>query len=243
MAEYAGMGATHPACDEPTAPIPSELEYSDLLHSLGGVDVGAQQRAASADMRASARWYALTVGWHVFPLMPGGKTPAYPKAHPDDQVAQKACKGACGELGHGLYDATRDPEVIDQMWQRYPGAGIGTPTGLTANGRGEAIGCGFDVIDIDPPDGFTSFHAVRHSFCAPDCSSERWCPAIGPLPPLLGISTTPRGGRHFWTPATGGGNTSNEDLHIDLRRDGGYVALPPTGRNGGYAYTWIKRPT
>lgn len=225
-----------------TGPELSDLALSDLLHSLGGVDIKAQERAASADMLTAALWYARVVGWHVFPLRAGWKTPAIGKAHPDDRAVQKACKSACGRLGHGLYDASRDEDVIREMWRRYPGAGIGTPTGTTTNGAGEVIGCGYDVIDVDPPDGFASFHAIRHSMCAPDCSSERWCPATGPLPPIVGISTTPRGGRHFWTPATGGGNTSNEDTHIDLRRNGGYAALPPTGRSGGHAYTWIKRP-
>lgn len=243
MTEYAGMGTAHPTCGPVDPTDVSDLEYSDLLHSVGGIDTEAQKRAASVDMLTAAQWYAETVGWHVFPLRAGWKTPAIAKAHPDDRAIQKACKGSCGKLGHGLYDATRDPAIIAEMWRRYPGAGIGTPTGTTANGRGEIIGCGYDVIDIDPPDGHASFHAIRHSLCAPDCSAERWCDALGPLPPLLGISTTPRGGRHYWTPATGGTNSSNETQHIDLRRNGGYAALPPTGRSGGYAYTWIKRPT
>lgn len=242
MTPYVGMGTTHPTCS-PAEPAPlSEMAYSDLLNDLGGVDIGEQKRAATADMLTAALWYATTIGWHVFPLRPGWKTPAIGKRHPDDRALQKSCRAACGELGHGLYDATRDVEVIREMWRRYPGAGIGTPTGTTQNGKGEVIGCGFDVIDIDPPDGFASFHAIRHSMCAPDCSVEQWCPATGPLPPIVGISATPRDGRHIWTPATGGGNTSNEQTHIDLRRNGGYVALPPTGRAGGHAYTWIKRP-
>lgn len=244
MTPYEGMTTTHPMCDQAALAGQkySDLEMSDLLHSLGGVDEQAQQRAASADMLTAALWYASVVGWHVFPLRAGWKTPAIAKRHPEDRALQKACRAACGDLGHGLYDATRDEQVIREMWRKYPGAGIGTPTGTTTNGRGEVIGCGYDVIDIDPPDGYASFHAIRHSMCEPGCSSEKFCAATGPLPPIVGISMTPRGGRHFWTPASGGGNSTNEQMHVDLRRNGGYAALPPTGRAGGYAYTWIKRP-
>lgn len=217
------------------------VQMSVLIGDLGGVDHEAQERAAKAQPLTSALYYAKTVGWCVFPLRAGDKTPAYGRAH-TDVLEQKLCRAKCGAFGHGLYDATRDPDRIAQMWTAYPDAGIGVPTGLTTNGRGEKIGCGFDVIDVDPPNGPTSFEKVRHSQCQPGCSDEQYCPALGPLPPLLGVTLTPRGGRHYWTQASGGGNSTNDDSNIDLRATGGYVALPPTRRAGGVAYTWLRPP-
>lgn len=67
-------------------------------------------------------------GWPVFPLRPGTKIPLFGKAHPDDPVLQKTCQGACGEVGHGVHDATLDPDTIRQWWEKTPRAGIGGST-------------------------------------------------------------------------------------------------------------------
>lgn len=56
----------------------------------------------------SAVWYADQYGWAVFPLIPGGKTPATP---------------------NGFKDATTDTGQIRRWWQQNPNYNIGLPTG------------------------------------------------------------------------------------------------------------------
>lgn len=221
-------------------PLEEALATAETMVLLGAVDPELQERAQKVSMLVAARWYALEVGWYVFPLRPGDKKPLLRSAH-EDVMEQKRCAGRCGQDGHGLYDATRDPEVITRWWTASPNAGIGTPTGLTMRGE-ERIGCGYDVVDIDPPDGIHHYLKARHSQCPPGCSDETFCAATGPLPPIQGIAHTPRGGLHLFVAPSGLGNTSNEEIHIDTRCNGGYVALPPSRRVDGPSYTWLCRP-
>ena len=74
-----------------------------------------------------AQKYA-AVGWPVFPLAPGTKKPLIKSAHPPNHP----CKGECGNLGHGLYDATLDPELIENWWgtDGEAGANIGLRAGV-----------------------------------------------------------------------------------------------------------------
>lgn len=62
-------------------------------------------------------------GYRVFPLAPGDKVPAIPKA-----------RG-----GHGCLDATTTIEPIERWWTEYPDANVGIATGR-----------GLLVIDVDP---------------------------------------------------------------------------------------------
>ena len=93
--------------------------------------------------------------WKVFPLC--GKVPAIPWAHSrtlysaipcaDNVVTYpnplRDCKGGCGRLGHGLYDATDDVETVIRWWSGpYAGTNIG--------GR---IPESMLMIDIDPRHG------------------------------------------------------------------------------------------
>lgn len=63
-----------------------------------------------AALTDAAHWYATVAGWPVFPLKPGGKTPA---------------------TRNGFKDATVDPDQITAWWTATPQANIGTPTGIT----------------------------------------------------------------------------------------------------------------
>ena len=78
--------------------------------------------------------------WKVFPLR--GKVPAIRRAHSRTLIfygpciewaasypnPQRDCKGECGRLGHGLYDATDDVETVINWWSGpYAGANIGWP--------------------------------------------------------------------------------------------------------------------
>lgn len=82
-------------------------------------------------------------GWPVFPLRAKDKEPIIPNAHRGMLPDGTRCRGGCGRYGHGVHDATTDPEVIRQWWEMYPDANIG---GSTA---------GRIVLDIDVQHGGT----------------------------------------------------------------------------------------
>lgn len=69
-------------------------------------------------------------GWYVFPIKPGSKWPLFPKAH-KDAIEQKSCRASCGGVGHGVWDATQDEDLIREWWTANPNAGIaGSARGL-----------------------------------------------------------------------------------------------------------------
>lgn len=80
-----------------------------------------------------ALFYALELGWPVFPCLSKAKEPL---------------------TEGGLYDASTDPEQIRAWWKRWPNANIGCPCGPKAgfkndSGR-EGFGSDHDAIDIEP---------------------------------------------------------------------------------------------
>lgn len=97
--------------------------------------------------------YALSYakqGWHVFPLQPAGKAPL---------------------TEHGYKDATRDPDLIQQWWSRWPEANVGVATGRVS---------GIVVLDVDRK------HGVDGVVSAAELD----------LPPTL-VIRTPSGGYHL----------------------------------------------
>lgn len=103
---------------------------------------------------------------------------------------------------HGLNDATTDPDQVRAWWEATPDANIGTPTGYQ-----------FDVVDVDPPDGWESLVELK---------------TAGLIPEPLGYAHTPRGGMHIYVPVSGDGNAAGILPGIDLRGRGGYVVAPPS---------------
>lgn len=94
--------------------------------------------ALNGALDAALRWAER--GWPVFPLAKNGKLPDIPNPHknakgPDSKPVK--CDGQCGLLGHGVKDATRDPEKIRRMFEGRPDANVGGAT------------TGRVVIDID----------------------------------------------------------------------------------------------
>lgn len=111
---------------------------------------------------------------------------------------------------HGYLEASTDEATIRQWWGRWPGAGIGTPTGPD-----------WFVLDVD---GAPSLQALEVEH--------------GPLPPTREV-ITPRPGRHLYLRGSGT-TTSNGDLPKDIhcRGAGGYVLLPPSPHKNGGTYEW-----
>jgi Bifunctional DNA primase/polymerase, N-terminal len=155
-------------------------------------------------------------GYPVFPLRPRGKTPAIAAAHPEGDPQHGVCHGECGRLGHGLYDATADPEQVWRWWRRWPMANIGVPCGQAS---------GWLAIDLDGATGEASWAqlVLRHGVAAT-------------LTTLTG-----RGRHHLWRypPECGLGNTSGKvGPRIDSRGEGGYVVVPPSVHPSGQTYRW-----
>lgn len=80
-------------------------------------------------LKQLALYYA-TIGFRVFPLVPGGKTPLIPKR----------------DGGRGFHDATCFAEKIEEWWSKEPLANVGIATGASR----------LLVVDLDvPKDGRT----------------------------------------------------------------------------------------
>jgi KaiC/GvpD/RAD55 family RecA-like ATPase len=73
---------------------------------------------------AAALYYAVELGWAVFPLAPHGKVPLIGKA----------------QGGNGLLDASTDPDQIWAWWSAHPTANVGIVTGDRS---------GLVVVDVD----------------------------------------------------------------------------------------------
>lgn len=169
----------------------------------------------------AAQAYAV-LGWRVFPLWPHGKIPRIPRAH-RNREEQRRCPGrhACGRAGHGVKDATTDPDRISAWWRREPLANIGLATGSPAGpGAGSP-----DVLDIDVKDG-------AHGLA----SLERLRRA-GLVAGAFATVATPSGGWHLYYSGTGQGNGVLRGLGVDFRSCGGYVVAPPSNI-GPDPYRW-----
>ena len=188
-----------------------------------------EQMAAEADRRrgelidrltqpgallAAATWYA-EQGLPVFPCRPADKNPAIPSAHPAGSPERATCRGQCGRHGHGLYDATTNLDQVRAWWTQWPQANIGLPTGGT-----------YDVIDVDGPPGYRSLATLKAEDNFP--------------PTYLGRAITPRGGMHYYIPATGDGNATAVMPGIDYRGTGGYVIAPPSRAASGRRWEWTN---
>jgi hypothetical protein len=147
------------------------------------------------DHLAAALAYALA-GVYVFPLAPRSKVPLIP-----------ARNG-----GHGLHDATTDPDVIRSWWQAHPTANLGLRTGLS-----------FDVIDLDSEDAVAALEYAR----------------AGRVPPQGPVVQTGHG-FHCYLKPTGVGNRAGVLPGVDFRGRGGYVLGPPSVHPNGHRYRWIN---
>lgn len=156
-------------------------------------------------------------GWPVFPVVPGGKLPLVPSAHPVGDPLRGSCRGECGRDGHGLYDASTDPEHIASWWTTTSRANVGLRTGVA-----------FDVLDVDvkDADGIATLASLL---------DEHGC-----LPPVPSVAT-PSGGLHYYFRPTGAGNGARFLPGLDWRGAGGYVVAPPSNVDGK-PYDWGVGP-
>ena len=121
---------------------------------------------------------------------------------------------------NGVDDATRDPELIRAMWHNKD-FNIAICPGMS----------GHCVVDIDPPDGFDTLHALLKEHKG----DQTWVDTFQ--------TQSPRGGIHYWFKGTARSTTgkSGLGLNIDTRSIKGYVLAPPSwvidpkkGIDGGY---------
>ncbi|MFF3868006.1 bifunctional DNA primase/polymerase [Micromonospora sp. NPDC001898] len=166
-------------------------------------------------------------GWHVFPLRPDDKRPAFPD-HPADRctLTDPRCRAAGRHLGWEDR-ATTDPTRIRRAWSTRP-YGIGIACGPA----------GLMVVDLDTPKTDT------------DTPPPPWADAADGVDVLAALAhqhggtieptytvTTGRGGSHLYYrhPDTGPAlrNTSGSlGWLVDTRSHGGYVVAAGTTVTG-----------
>jgi hypothetical protein len=168
-------------------------------------------------------------GWPVFPCGVGGKLPLFPAAHPDGDPLRGVCRGECGRMGHGLYDAVVDPTIVAGWWNRSPRANIGLPTGHA-----------FDVLDIDGPEALEALEAVGGPAIVKEIDGLLVCDDDVEGPTV----STPRGW-HCYVAPTGRGNTVKLGglADVDWRGVGGYVIAPPSVKDDGGTWDWMTGST
>lgn len=154
-------------------------------------------------------------GWSECPS--AGKHPWLGVAHRKGDPVRGQCKGQCGRTGHGVHDATTDLGQIAEWLARWPGCNWGgePPKGVV-------------VIDVDPRNGGHRTLAEMQE-------------ATGPLPATL-TARTGSGGRHLWFTYSGP-SRGRIGQGIDVKKQGGYVVLPPSVHACGGTYQWTdQRP-
>jgi hypothetical protein len=163
---------------------------------------------------AKAALYYARAGLPVFPLQPQGKTPL---------------------VRRGLYAATTDKEQIARWWRRFPQANIGIPTGAPS---------GWIVLDVDPRhSGQMSLEKLQRAI--EQHAADNGCASRNLL--ATRIQRTGSGGLHLVF-----GRRTDLDLPVrntvdvagyhglDLRGEGGYIAVAPSRHASGGIYRWIN---
>jgi len=147
-------------------------------------------------------------GWPVFPLRARTKIPAIASAHPKGDPRRGVCKGECGNVGHGVWDATTKIQVLQGWTAAYPECNWALHCGAA----------GLLVIDVD----------IKRPH--PDNGEYNWrehCAREGYVPTFT--VRTPSGGWHFYYRLPTDLVITTRALlgpGIDIRSTGGYVVLP-----------------
>jgi hypothetical protein len=161
-------------------------------------------------------------GWHVIPLVPGGKRPAFPD-HPAERCDRADPRCRAGHVGWEQR-ATTDPARIRRGWARAP-FNVGIATGRS----------GLVVVDLDVPKTIEDTAPVGWAEQGATCGLDVLllvADTIGQPPPVdTHTVTTPSGGTHLYYQAPAGvqlRNTEGETgcglgWKVDTRAYGGYV--------------------
>lgn len=183
--------------------------------------VPSQRQIREARWRA-ARAHALTAAtMHGLPVIPLAMTklPAVPAAHPG--TADAGCTGQCGRPGHGIHDASSDPDRVYELFAAAPWA---TGYGI-ACGRAPYFLFGLDLDRKNGVDGVAALRrlAIEHRFTVPRTVTV----------------VTQSGGLHLWLTAPAGARVPNTagalGPGIDTRGAGGYlVGHGSLGSRGKY---------
>jgi Bifunctional DNA primase/polymerase, N-terminal len=170
-------------------------------------------RPSPTELQGAALEYAAR-GVPVLPLR--GKLPIIPAAHgPGDPLYQQ-CRGQCGKPGHGVHDATTNPDQLLAWWDRWPRANLGLRTGVA-----------FDVIDVDGQAGRRSLERLLAEHAS-------GVPIGGPR------VRTGSGGWHLYVAPTGLPDRIGVLESVDYRAADRYVVAPPSHHPAtGRRYQWV----
>lgn len=188
-----------------TAHKSNATDYQQNTPHIRRSRVPGDGRVTQQDNRAAAiAWRE--AGFATIPLIPRSKSPAIRRAHLHGTGERGRCRGECGQLGHGFYDATTDVVWADQYWREHPDHGIGVRPD-----PGEI------VLDIDP----------RHGG---DTALEALTARCGKLPQTLTtISGRGDGRHHLWFDGVEGSVRQKLVHGIDiLCHDRNFVVVPPS---------------
>ncbi|UNZ18492.1 bifunctional DNA primase/polymerase [Streptomyces sp. 891-h] len=187
-----------------------------LAHALAAAERGLAvlplSRMKLPALRSPHRAHGPSSAAPRSPATPGHHPP--PPHRPDGAPApfDSPCHGECGLLGHGVYDATSDPDRVRALFAAAPWA------------TGYGIACGraplhLVGLDLDVKHGIDSPRALR-----------RLAAAHGFTVPATTTVLTPTGGRHLWLRApadvTVGNSAGRLAPGIDVRGAGGYLVGP-----------------
>ncbi|MGV9337886.1 bifunctional DNA primase/polymerase [Streptomyces sp. NPDC003688] len=200
------------------APAATGANGSDYL--TGESPITVAQGNVSGE-RVSALAMALQTaerfGFEVIPLSVR-KLPAIRSPHNKGH----RCKGECGQLGHGVHDASNDPDTIRAMFA------------VARHATGYGIACGraphFLVgLDLDRKNGVDGVWELR-----------KLAAQHGISVPRTAIISTPTGGFHAWWSGPADVKVPNRAGHlapgVDVRGSGGYLVGPGSrGTSGLYS--------
>ncbi len=161
------------------------------------------------DFLAGALPYVENLGWHILLLGPSWKVPYFAK------------EGG----GRGVYDATNDPEKINQWGRLCPNGNLGAACGAS----------GFLVIDVDPRNqGDVSIRALA---------------AAGHAFPPGPRQRTGNGGWHLLFQAEDWVSRASGKLAkgVDVKKGGGFIVVAPSWTRAseqgpGGLYRWEVSP-
>ncbi len=235
----AGSGSTEPAGSHPTealAPVTAVAPAPQPQRVLPPTVI------LSAYEEASRKAIALSYAerrWHVLPLEPGTKRPAWPN-HQEGSCwgRDPVCRKAGGHVGWEARALTKPMEIIE-AWTTPLDVGVGIACGPS----------GLVVIDCDMPkgDAWPDAWRIPGITCGADVLAYV-AESLGEVVPATYTVATPSGGRHLYFRHPAGPAIRNTigtargplGWLVDVRAHGGQVVAPPT-RSAVGAYTVLDR--